>query len=101
MSSFYAELAKNMPAQSPTPPLGRAIATRPEPERRIKSGYKRHEEMLSKRKEDWFIEKARMKLLGQAMRENSGEKGSSRTSQTIAQRLTTEPPLRPSKLAAQ
>lgn len=93
MSSFYAELAKNMPAQSPTPPLGRAIAPRPEPERRKKSGYNRHEEMLSKRKEDWFIEKARMKLLGQAMRENSGEKGSSRTSQTIAQRLTTEPPL--------
>ncbi|PWN93515.1 hypothetical protein FA10DRAFT_264153 [Acaromyces ingoldii] len=93
MSSFYAELAKNMPAQSPTLPLGRAITPRPEPQRPKKSGYNRHEEMLSKRKEDWFIEKARMKLLGQAMRENSGEKDLSRTSQTIAQRLTTEPPL--------
>lgn len=93
MSSFYAELAKNMPAQSPTPPLGRPIAPRPEPGRRKKSVYNRHEGMLSKRREDWFIEKARMKLLGQAMRENSGERSSSRTSQTIAQRLTTEPPL--------
>lgn len=98
MSSFYAGLARDMPIPTATPPPSTSTSTAPsldrdrERERGKRMGIKRHHESLKKEKEDWFIEKARQRLMEQAISQGASNSRSSKTTPTIAQLLaSTEP----------